>query len=442
MDASEAIGNREKIGIFGNGVTGKATAAFCGERGIPCKIFDKNGPLDWQFTEKCAEECKLIVRSPSFMVSHEWVALASQMGCLCVTERDLAASCWRGKIVAITGTNGKTTTATFLEHALRSLGLKAVACGNIGKTFIEMVNSDTNAEDGWAAVEVSSFQMDGSKIFRPDYVLWTNFANDHIDAHGSPREYFNCKANLIRNVKVFAEAKSRCFVGQTVHNYCVEFAVDDVLNEYEICTDCGALPQNSPLNIRTQRENFALVQKFWERSNFPMASLQESALAFKIPPHRLQIVAKIQKNGKCVEFWNDSKATNFHALNAALASFDKKVILIAGGKSKDEPIEDFFAIVEGRVKAVLLMGETGATLSEMLPASPKVGRSVICKFFPFDGNAEKTMDAAVFCAFSLASDGDVVLLSPGFSSLDFFKDYAERGKFFENSVLLLKSDEK
>ncbi|MDR2737576.1 MAG: hypothetical protein LBB18_01380, partial [Puniceicoccales bacterium] len=148
-------------------MTGRAVAEFCHERGIPHKVFDEKGSPAEQFTEKDAGECGLIVRSPSFAMGHKWVVLALENGCRCVTELEFASCFWRGKIVAITGTNGKTTTTEFVVHALSSLGHLAVACGNVGRTFIEITDLPMNSEKAWAIVEVSSFQMDGSKNFVP-----------------------------------------------------------------------------------------------------------------------------------------------------------------------------------------------------------------------------------------------------------------------------------
>jgi UDP-N-acetylmuramoylalanine--D-glutamate ligase len=125
------------------------------------------------------------------------------------------------------------------------------------------------------------------------------------------------------------------------------------------------LPQNSILNVETQQENFNLVQQFRTYNNFPIKLLQEATLTFKIPLHCLQMVTKVQtydaKAGKykTIEFWNDSKATNFHALNASLLSLNKKIILIAAGKSKNEPIEKFFEIISRRSRILLLIGESG-----------------------------------------------------------------------------------
>ncbi|MDR2629238.1 MAG: UDP-N-acetylmuramoyl-L-alanine--D-glutamate ligase [Puniceicoccales bacterium] len=448
MDMLDVINSSGTIGILGNGVTGKAVVRFCEKRKIPYKVFDELGLREEQFSEEEAKKCHLIVRSPSFALSHGWTKLAMAVGCCCIGELDLASRFWHGKIVAITGTNGKTTTTEFIAHALRTHGQKVITCGNIGSPFIEIIDSAINAHDAWAVVEVSSFQMDGSTLFRPNYVLWTNFADDHLDVHGRIREYFNCKANLLRSVKASNGPQKHCFVGQSVHDFCKNLQIMDVLGKYAICSKFDLLPPESVLNIRTQQENFALIQEFWISNGFPVGRLQEAALTFKIPPHRLQIVAKVKRcdsqtgQKKEVEFWNDSKATNFHALDAALASFNKKVILIAGGKSKDEPLEKFQKIVAGRIKALLLMGETGKILHQTMNVSLVKNLEVASKFFPNDGDLEKLMAHIVEYAFTIAVNGDVVLLSPGFSSLDWFKNYADRGKFFENGVLCLNLQNK
>jgi UDP-N-acetylmuramoylalanine--D-glutamate ligase len=448
MDILASIKSGQGVGILGGGVTGKAVAQFCEKRGIPHKIYNERGRSDEQFSEAEARNTSLIVRSPSFMISHRWTQLALASGCRCVTELELAACFWRGKIIAVTGTNGKTTTTEFLVHALKMQGEVAVACGNIGDTFIETVDASINDASSWAVVEVSSFQMDGAQLFKPDYVIWLNFAADHLDMHTDMLEYFNCKANLIRSIKTPHRAAECCFVGKSVAEFCQEMQVDDIVGKYTICGEPEVIPAESVLNISTQTENFALVEKFWTNNNFSPKILEKAALTFKLPPHRLQIVAKISGKDltsgakKTVEFWNDSKATNFHALDAALASFRKKVLLVAGGKSKNEPIGAFLKIVEERVKAIFLIGETGAILKDAILADAKLKNSLTCKIFHKENPLESVMNNIVEVAFADADDGDIVLLSPGFSSLDWFKDYSERGKFFENSVLCLSSNVK
>jgi UDP-N-acetylmuramoylalanine--D-glutamate ligase len=198
MDILDVINSSGIVGILGHGVTGKAVAQFCENRRIPYKIFNELGSREEQFSKEEAKKCHLIIRSPSFTLSHGWTKLAMSVGHRCISELDLASCFWHGKIVAVTGTNGKTTTSEFVAHALQTHGQKVVVCGNIGRPFIEIIDSSLNEHDAWAVIEVSSFQMDGGTLFKPDYILWTNFADDHLDVHAGLKEYFNCKANLLR----------------------------------------------------------------------------------------------------------------------------------------------------------------------------------------------------------------------------------------------------
>jgi UDP-N-acetylmuramoylalanine--D-glutamate ligase len=431
----------QPIGIFGAGVTGKAVAQFCKLRRLDHIVFDENGGEE--FSENWAKKYRLIIKSPSFTASHSWVRMAHDCGCVCLSELDLAYNFWCGRVVAVTGTNGKTTVTKLLTHALRSVGQRAVACGNIGETFIEMVDSSANAPGVWAVVEVSSFQMDGSMLLRPNYVLWTNFAADHLEIHGSLRNYFDCKANLIRNVIGGSDAYGRCFVGESVDKFCRQLAVSDVLGKYCVCSTDDPRARAMASAINTPVENCALVRKFWQHNGLSMDGLQNAVMTFELPPHRLQIAGKVRSpDGKIVEFWDDSKATNFHALNSALASFDRRVILVAGGKAKGEAVDDFLKIVNGRVKALLLIGDTGRQLFDAVTADQMLSFHISCKLFAREESMAKTIGNVVDYAFSVASDGDIVLLSPGFSSLDWFKNYEERGILFKDSVLCLSSKNK
>jgi UDP-N-acetylmuramoylalanine--D-glutamate ligase len=207
------------------------------------------------------------------------------------------------------------------------------------------------------------------------------------------------------------------------------------------------LPKNSPLDIKTQRENFALIESFWKANNFPNDVLKDSAKSFTLPQHRLQKIATIKK--KCndnklekIDFWDDSKATNFHAMKGALESFGKPVILIAGGKSKNEPIENFIKIIDGKVKSLFLIGDSGQELYDYILSNKNLSSKIKIMVFYKNMPKEKIMQNLVEQAYLQASDGDIVLLSPGYSSLDMFSSYNERGNFFVKNVLCLNSDNK
>ncbi|MDR2720709.1 MAG: hypothetical protein LBB15_00275 [Puniceicoccales bacterium] len=173
-----------RVGILGNGLSGRATSEWCERHGVEHMVFDQGGGVE--FTDKIAISFNLIVRSPSFLEDHPWVILARRSKVVCIGELDLAAKFWKGGVVAVTGTNGKTTTVEFLKHSLCSIGRQAVAVGNIGFPFIGVVDDNIiNATDSWAIVEVSSFQAQQLQIMRPNYLLWINFAPDHLDSHHS-----------------------------------------------------------------------------------------------------------------------------------------------------------------------------------------------------------------------------------------------------------------
>lgn len=447
MDQRTYIKNIKKIGIFGNGVTGRAVAKLCKKYNIEYKIFDAYGECPVPFSDDDAKKYDIIVRSPSFTMSHPWVSCAIANGCSCLSELDFSCCFWTGKIVAITGTNGKTTTTEFLTFSLQRHGIDARKTGNIGIAFSDVVASE-HTKDTWAIVEVSSFQMDGTTIFSPDFVLWTNFDNDHLDVHSSPKEYFLCKSRLLHLVKQSNKYSSTCFVGPSVDSFVQRVGLDDLRRSYTICTDHSGLPASSQLNINTQRENFALVNAFWKICNFPQSVIKESAIEFSIPPHRLQKISTIYYNNidnnitKSVTFWDDSKATNFHALNGALRSFDKPVILIAGGKSKNEPIQEFLNIIRNHVKGLFIMGSSGKELYDAVRSDVLLSKNIPCMLFHHNDDVQSVMNNIVREAYWMSGDGDDVVLSPGYSSLDWFNGYSDRGKVFENSVFNLSLNNK
>ena len=446
MDHRSLVKNAHKIGMLGNGVTGKAVKLLCNKLGKQCDIFSEQEDGISKFDKNIAKNYDLIVNSPGFMPSHSWIKIANESGNPCISELDFASSVWEGKIVAITGTDGKTTMTEFLTYALKKYGIDAYKCGNIGVAFSEIV-ANHNAKGAWAIVEVSSFQMSNTNYMAPDFVLWTNFDKDHLDVHEDLKDYFLCKWKLIKAANKKDPVYGRCFVGPSVESFAKKLDIPRSDIKYSIASEYKLLPKSSPLNVKTQRENFALIESFWKTNNFPNDVLEDSAISFTLPPHRLQKIATIEK--KCndnklerIDFWDDSKATNFHAMKGALESFDKPVILIAGGKSKNEPIENFIKIIDGKVKSLFLIGDSGQELYDYILSdkelSSKIKIMVFCKNMP----KEKIMQNLVEQAYLQASDGDIVLLSPGYSSLDMFSNYDERGNLFVKNVLCLNSNNK
>ncbi len=411
------------VAILGAGVSGRALSGLVRELGAESLVYDATGADGSRatFTAADAEKHGLVLFSPGFAPTHPWLSLARTCGALCLGELDFAALFWRGSLVAVTGTNGKTTTTEFLTHALSAAGRDATATGNIGFPLSQLVvDRSGGGPDSIAVCEVSSFQAETFRHFRADSVIWTNFAEDHLERHGTMEAYFLAKWRLLErcigghvhvgtSVRLFAEQ-----FGQTLPaEACVstEGELGDILLQ-------GTLFADYP-----QRENFLLVAAWWRAAGIRESILYSAARTFAPARHRLERV------GDCIgaTWWNDSKATNFHAAEAALARFQQPVLLIAGGKSKGGDIPGFVRRIAPRLRHVALLGETRHVLA------------AACRETGLAHTVCEDLASAVAALSRLAAPGDNVLLSPGFASLDQFKSYADRGDQFVNLVRNLAS---
>ena len=400
--------------IFGGGVSGQGVAALFGALGVASKVYDAKG---LEFTAETARTHGLVVYSPGFVPDHPWMVTARCAGVPCFGELDFASLFWRGKAVAITGTNGKTTLTEFLAHALSQAGRVAYATGNIGHPFSALVaERNGGAKDVYAICEVSSFQAETLGHFRPDATLWTNFAEDHLERHAGLESYFAAKWILLAQTRT-AEC---AFVGSTVQRYAQQFE-RSLGGAVVVATDNQpALPglAGTVFAEYPQRENFLIAAAWWKAAGFDPNALLEAARTFRLGRHRLARVA--EHDG--VTYWNDSKATNFHAVEAALMSFAAPVVLIAGGKSKGGDLAGFVHRIAPRVKHALLIGETQPELATH------------CAAVRLAYTACSHLAEAVRRAAELARPGEHVLLSPGFASFDQFRNYEDRGDQFEALV--------
>ena len=405
------------VAVLGAGVSGRAVMDLLGRRGIRAGLFDEKGAegaaRDFPAS---AREHALVVFSPGFRPEHPWLASARAAGTVCLGELDFASLFWRGRVLAITGTNGKTTLTEFLTHALHSLGRDARATGNIGRPFSALVaETDGGHADLTAVCEVSSFQAETMQHFRPNGLLWTNFAEDHLERHGTMEKYFAAKWNLIARTPpaaVFAGSSVVRFAGKFGRTLPPEAEVPS-----ENQPDDPRLA-GTPFGGYPQRENFLLAVAWWRREQLPAEALFTAAQSFRLGPHRLARVGEHER----VVYWNDSKATNFHAVEGALVNFPRPVLLIAGGKGKGGDIAGFVRRIAPRVKFALLLGETRPVLAAACAAEGVP--HILC-----DSLAEAVERAA-----ARATAGDHVLLSPGFASFDMFRSYEDRGTQFERLV--------
>ena len=408
------------VAVLGAGVSGRAAANLIQKLGSTAVIYDQAEGEDIA-TDFDPTAHALVILSPGFAVGHDWVVQARSAGLVCLAEIDFASLFWRGELVAITGTNGKSTLTEFLTYALTAGDRDAMAVGNIGNAFSDLVaQREGGAPDSIAICEVSSFQAEALHHFRADAAIWTNFAEDHLERHASMEGYFLAKWRLFERTiggQVFG-GSSVARAAETFGQSLPESATVDTEDPAGDVLLRGTIFEDQP-----QRENFLLAAAWWRAAGLREPVLYAAAQSFALGPHRLAKVA--EQNG--VNWWNDSKATNFHAAEAALARFGAPVILIAGGKSKGGDVAGFVKRITGRVKQVLLIGESRNILATFFGAAA-VPHHVCADL------AEAVQRAADF-----AQAEDDVLLSPGFSSLDQFSGYADRGDSFERLVADLTS---
>ncbi|MEY2821371.1 MAG: UDP-N-acetylmuramoylalanine--D-glutamate ligase [Verrucomicrobiota bacterium] len=403
--------------VLGAGISGAAVVEALAAGGFASVVYDEKGE-NRDFGPEEASRHDLLVYSPGFPQSHPWLLAARRAGLPCLCELDFGSLLWTGPAVAVTGTNGKTTLTEFLSFAFKRASLDAVACGNVGLPLTAL-HRTASSGSFLAVVEVSSFQSEDLRHFTPEAVLWTNFDEDHLDRHGDLETYFRAKFKLVERMM----PGGILVVGESVAEHARTFGIE--LPESAVVAKradaAPTVPEGSAFDSWPQLENWAVAAAYWRARGLPLRVLEESARIFRLAPHRLRKVAEAAG----VEFWNDSKGTNFHAVLAALAQFSVPVRWIGGGKWKGGDLGRFAGKVAPLIDSAWLIGETAPELHRQFAA---LGRQSRC--FP-------SLQDAVVAAAKDAPAPSVILLSPGFSSFDMFRGYAERGVVFERAAAAL-----
>jgi UDP-N-acetylmuramoylalanine--D-glutamate ligase len=336
---------------------------------------------------------------------------------------------WRScgvPVIAITGTNGKTTTTELLAQMLNACGQRTIACGNIGKPLSEVAREKEQFDV--LTVEVSSFQLETIQTFRPSVALWLNFAPDHLDRY--------------RSVADYRAAKLRIFENQTAEDVAVVNAVENLpeirarkitFSAYSDRADFrlagGAIVYNNKPVLRLSEtklrgshniENLMATLAAGMARGLSFEEMVQPLSAYEPRPHRCEFVRQIGG----VDYVNDSKATNLDAVEKALLAQSKPVVLIAGGKDKGFNFEPLRSLVKEKVRSTILIGEMAERIARDWSGAVK---SEIATSLP----------DAVERARAIAEPGDIILFSPGTSSFDMFKSYADRGDQFRALVQAL-----
>jgi len=419
-----------RIGILGGGESGVGAALlarklkhemFVSDSGKIRKIYrselEKNNvPFEESgHTIERLNQVDLIVKSPGIPDGNPTVEALRKLGIPVISELEYAFGHCSGKILAITGSNGKTTTATLCHHILTECGVDAALCGNIGRSFARTISERSY---DWFVVEVSSFQLDDVVMFRPNIGIILNITPDHLDRYdGSFAKY--------------AEAKLRLSANMVEGDLLIYFEGDAILQgefgmtkrEFQTypVTDADVptiIGRTETLQGKHNALNLACAVHAATHLGISELEIHQAMDSYKKPPHRMERLAMIDG----VTYINDSKATNTESAASALESFKGPVIWIAGGQDKGNDYGYIQTIVGGRVKALICLGIENKKLIEAFSAEVEEIKETTSVF------------EAVRLAATIASSGDVVLLSPACASFDLFKNYEERGDLFRQAV--------
>ena len=440
---------KKRMVILGGGESGVGAAILARQKGYDVFLFDEGSLKDGYrnelkqasvaFAEKETDENFIIaadevVKSPGIPDTNAWVRKVRDKGIPIISEIELAYR-FKGdsKIIAITGSNGKSTTTALIYHICKTAGLDCSLVGNIGYSFAKQVAEDPKP---LYVAEISSFQLDDTREFRPDIALLLNITEDHLDRYDYKFEnYINSKFRIAMN--------------QTSSDYFIYNEDDEVITSYlklinplskltplsmkkEVKQGGYIKSEELNINVNSERQtmsiyDFALKGKHNQFNTMAACvagatmdirkeKIREAVQTFQSLEHRMETVATVRG----VEFINDSKATNVNSTWYALESMTKPTILILGGIDKGNDYSLIQDLVKDKVKAIVCLGTDNSKIHDAFKGLKIVDT----------GSAE---DAVQVC-YKLASPGDVVLLSPACASFDLFKNYEDRGKQFKDAV--------
>ena len=446
----------KKVLVVGLGKSGRAAALFLRRRGAQVTVSDVRS------ADQLAQQIPslleagiiveagghgmhtfhsqdLIVVSPGVPLNTPELVQASNLGLPIIGELELATHFLKGKILAVTGSNGKTTTTTLLGEILAAGGLQTLVGGNIGVPVIELIDDSTDAS--WSVLEVSSFQLETTQHFHPAISVILNITPDHLDRHGSFENYAAAKERIFA-----AQSAEDSLVLNADNTPCEEAAARSTARIYWFSIE-HAVPQGAWLQqgavVYRAAEN-AATEYVMPLSGIPLKgahnienvlaavcaarlagvsaeSIRSSVESFQAVEHRLEYVAT--RHG--VAFYNDSKATNVDATAKAIAAFSGGIHLILGGKDKGSPYTVLGELLRERVSAVYTIGAAAGKIESEL-------RGVVSLY------SCETLEKAVAAAFAAARSGEVVLLAPACASFDQFESYEHRGRVFKQLVKELR----
>lgn len=446
----------KRITILGAGESGTGAALLAKVKGFDVFVSDQGSIKEKYKADLVANEIEfeegkhtldrilsadLIIKSPGIPDKAEIINKAKAKGTEIIDELEFAFRYLKGKVIAITGTNGKTTTTLLIYHLMKSAGLKVALAGNVGESLARKVALENH---DWYVIEVSSYQLDGTKAFRPFIGILLNITPDHLDRYDHQMQnYIDSKFKLIQKMQEYdyfiyfsddaviqREIAKRKIAPETLRISLVDTSApahfDGRVMTFFLNSTLFSIAQidttlKGPHNLINMMSAITAVYM----TGVSMESIKLGLKTFKNAPHRLESVATI--NG--VEYVNDSKATNVDSVVYALGSYHGPLIWIAGGIDKGNNYKLIEEQVRKKVKVLICLGKDNSKLLDAFDGVVKM----ICE--------AQSVTELVDLAYKASIPGDVVLLSPACASFDLFKNYEDRGNQFREAVLELKEKE-
>lgn len=448
--------------VLGAGKSGVASARFLADRGATVALHDKKPVESWPESAQglkgshkvgliggdlpswLLDQIDLVVISPGVPKTTLPARYVDRKDGEVIGEVELAYRFLKGRVVGITGSNGKTTTTALIGEILKAAGIPTQVGGNIGTPLLDLV--ETSQDDGWTVVELSSFQLETIVDFRCDVALCLNVTPNHLDRYDSFLDY--------------AAAKHRIFLNQTSEDTAILNADNSVTDEWSsglkarvIKFSINTEPENGVFlrgldlisilddaeTVLTTRdeiflrglhnvENVLAAFAAGITCGVDISTIRRAVAEFKGVEHRIEFVEEVEG----VRFYNDSKATSVDATAKALSALSEdagKTIVILGGRGKSAPYAPLIPLIHQCVRRVIVLGEDADNISSQLAGQVEIERV-------------ENIEDAVLAGFSAAEAGDSVLLAPACASFDMFKSFEERGTIFKAAVRKLKSGRK
>jgi UDP-N-acetylmuramoylalanine--D-glutamate ligase len=385
----------------------------------------------------------LIVLSPGVPVKTPLIQKAFEKGIPVISEVELAYHYMRGSLIAITGTDGKSTTTALLNYVLQQVGVASYEGGNIGIPLISLVEKLDDASV--TVAELSSFQLETIDSFKPDVAAILNVSPDHLDRYDSMHEYFQAKCNITREqtgddyfvynaddvmladaVQTAAQCRSFSLKHRDADVYFEDQNIYMNLEGGPVpVLDCARLQLLGLHNIQNVMASLLMIASLYQKLSqpLPLEKIVAACYSFKGLPHRMEKVGTFAGRN----FINDSKATTVGAVQMALQSLNSPAICIIGGRAKGDDYSRLVSVMKDKVKAIILIGETSREFAEIFSSYPQ--------------RIAESMEDALVKSMQFSSAGDIILLSPACASFDMYKSFEERGEVFKTSFQKLQKGE-